>query len=89
MADTTNPNAGRPAAPTAPAAAPAAAAAPQTILVEANRDYWPHERPKNLPEDVEYRVRVGERVELPVEEAMDVVERGIGSRVRRDDILKG
>lgn len=76
MADTNAPNAAKPA--------PA-----QTILVEAARDYWPRERPKNLPEDVEYRVRVGERVELPVEEAMDVVERGIGTRVRRDDILKG
>lgn len=85
MADTTTQNAAKPAAP----AAPAVEAAPQTILVEVSRDYWPRKRPKNLPEDVEYRVRAGEHVELPVEEAMDVVEAGIGSRIRREDILKG
>lgn len=72
-----------------PAAAPAAPVRAETVLVEVTRDYWPRQRPDDLPDDVEYRVRVGERVDLPVEEAMDVVEAGVGLRVRREDILKG
>ncbi len=77
MADTSNPN---PATkPTdKPAAAPAA-----TVLVVMERDYWPKgPRPADLPEDQEYRVRAGESAELDVDEAMDVVEAGIGRRDR-------
>jgi hypothetical protein len=69
-------------APAAPAASPAPAS---SVLVVIDRGYWPKTRPADLPADEEYRVREGETVLLPVEEAMDVVEAGIGRRVRRDD----
>ena len=66
-----------------------AAPKPDAILVTILRDYWPKgPRPADLPEDAEYRVRAGETVTLPVEEAIDVAEAGIGTRVRRDNALK-
>lgn len=73
MAENPNPN---PA--TKPTDKPAA-----TVLVVMERDYWPKgPRPADLPEDQEYRVRAGESAELDVDEAMDVVEAGIGRRDR-------
>lgn len=82
MAEQTKPN----PTVTQPAPSPVPAA---TILILIARDYWPKTRPADMPEDVEHRVRAGESVALPAEEAMDVVEAGIGTRVRREDILKG
>ena len=77
MADTSNPN-----PVPKPADKPAAAPAP-TVTVLMERDYWPKgPRPADLPEDQEYRVRAGESAELGVDEAMDVVEAGIGRRDR-------
>lgn len=46
------------------------------------RDYWPRTRPDDAPEG-EYRVKSGETVELPEEEAMDVMEAGTGRRADR------
>ncbi|MBY0255893.1 MAG: hypothetical protein K2X54_31665 [Methylobacterium organophilum] len=77
MADTSNPN-------PAPKPSDKAAVAPApTVTVLMERDYWPKgPRPADLPEDQEYRVRAGESAELSVDEAMDVVEAGIGRRDR-------
>lgn len=76
MADTSNPTAAKPADKSTAAPAP-------TVTVLMERDYWPKgPRPADLPEDQEYRVRAGESAELDVEEAMDVVEAGIGRRDR-------
>lgn len=77
MADTSNPN-----PPPKPSDKAAVAPAP-TVTVLMERDYWPKgPRPADLPEDQEYRVRAGESAELGVDEAMDVVEAGIGRRDR-------
>ncbi len=52
--------------------------------IEVNRDYWPRagnrNRPKNLPEDGEWRIKAGETVSLPEDEAEDLQESGIGKR---------
>lgn len=76
MADTSNPSPAKPAAKSETDAVP-------TVTVVMDRDYWPKgPRPADLPEDQEYRVRAGESAELAVDEAMDVVEAGIGRRDR-------
>ena len=76
MADTSNPTSAKPAAKPETDAVP-------TVTVVMDRDYWPKgPRPADLPEDQEYRVRAGESAELAVDEAMDVVEAGIGRRDR-------
>lgn len=68
-------DAGRPAASTE---------APKGRMIKMimDRDYWPRTRPADFDGD-EYRVKAGEEVELPEEEAMDVMESGIGHRANR------
>lgn len=54
-----------------------------------DRDYWPRPGNKNHPNDTggnpvtEWRVRAGESVSLPADEAMDLMERDIGKRTNR------
>jgi hypothetical protein len=55
---------------------------PTTIRVTMVRDYWPKSRPDGMPADEEHRVRAGETAPLPTDEAMDVVEAGIGTRFK-------
>jgi hypothetical protein len=72
--------------PIPPKAAPAAdAKAPKGRNIELilDRDYWPRTRPADVDPDAEYRVRAGEKVSLPSEEAMDLMEAGIGKRADR------
>lgn len=81
---------GTAAANPAPAPAPADKPADQPadtggVKVVMERDYWPKEQPQ--PEDGalvarENRVRAGETATLPSDEAMDVIEAGIGKRAR-------
>lgn len=57
------------------------------VEVELVSDYWPAEQPEP-PQDprarvVENRVRAGERVTLPQEEVMNLLERGIAKRVQK------
>ena len=61
---------------------PAAPAPIQTVEVEIVRGYWPKTQPVDWPADEEYRVRPGERVTLPIDEAMDVIGAGIALRVK-------
>lgn len=63
---------------------PAKTAAPKgrKIKMVMERDYWPRTRPDDAPEG-EYRVKAGETVELPEEEAMDVMESGTAKRADR------
>lgn len=81
-------NAGaRPAGPFAgaqPAGDPAPAGGVDLELVS---DYWPAEQPEP-PTDPrapvrENRKRAGERISLPQEEAMNLLERGIAKRVQK------
>ena len=66
---------------TAARAADARAPSQQTTTnVEILRDYWPKTVP--LGHEGEYRVRAGEAVTLPVDEAMDLVEAGVARRRR-------
>lgn len=53
------------------------------ILLE--RDYWPKDQPKPEDGDLvarENRCRAGDVVELPNDEAMDVIEAGHGKRAK-------
>jgi hypothetical protein len=57
------------------------------VEVELISDYWPAEQPEP-PTDprarvVENRVRAGERVTLPQEEVMNLLERGVAKRVQK------
>lgn len=70
------------AEPTTPTAPAKAAEKPTTMGVTMVRDYWPKTRPDDLDAGTEYRVRAGETAALPIEEAMDVVEAGIGTRFK-------
>jgi hypothetical protein len=72
----------------APAPAPAPAAAPAGgIEVELVSDYWPAEQPEPETDPKkrsnEVRLRAGERVTLPQEEVMNLLERGIAKRVQK------
>lgn len=77
----------RPAGPFAgaqPAGDPAPAGGVDLELVS---DYWPAEQPEP-PTDPrapvrENRKRAGERISLPQEEAMNLLERGIAKRVQK------
>ena len=64
---------------------PARSAAPKgrKIKMIAVADIWPHSRPADWPEGEEYRVKAGEEVELPEEEAMDRMEAGTAKRADR------
>jgi hypothetical protein len=57
------------------------------VEVELISDYWPAEQPEPNPDPkvrhVENRVRAGERVTLPQEEVMNLLERGIAKRVQK------
>jgi hypothetical protein len=88
--------AGAPPAPApAPAPAPEGAAAPaapagQTaggVEVELTSDYWPAEQPEPETDPRkparENRLRAGERVSLPQEEVMNLLERGLAKRVQK------
>lgn len=46
-------------------------------------DIWPHNKPDGYADDQEYRVKAGEEVELPEEEAMDRMEAGTAKRADR------
>jgi hypothetical protein len=57
------------------------------VEVELVSDYWPAEQPEP-PTDPrapvrENRVRAGERVTLPQEEVMNLLERGVAKRVQK------
>lgn len=90
MAD--DPKNAAPAASSPPAAAPAQkqldaqkpADTSGGVAVTIERDYWPKSQPKqdNPMAVQENRVRAGETVTLPTDEAMDVIEAGIGKRAR-------
>lgn len=77
-----------PAEPLNPAPAdvpkPANRAAPKgrKIKMVVERDYWRRPGPDEDPAG-EYRVRTGEEVELPEEEAMDLMEAGTAKRADR------
>lgn len=60
-------------------------AKPTGRMVEmvADRDYWPRTRPKDWPNDQEYRVRAGETFRVPQSEAEDLMEAGTARRARR------
>lgn len=67
-----------------PAGDPAPAGGVELELIS---DYWPAEQPEP-PTDPrapvrENRVRAGERVSLPQDEAMNLLERGIAKRVQK------
>jgi hypothetical protein len=78
-----------PAPANEPAAAPAPAPGqtPGGVEVELLSDYWPAEQPEpetdpRKPSN-EVRLRAGERVSLPQEEVMNLLERGIAKRVQK------
>ena len=76
-----------PAGTPAPANEPAPAPAAGGVEVELTSDYWPAEQPP-VEQDprklaVENRLRAGERVTLPQEEVMNLLERGIAKRVQK------
>ena len=84
-------DAGAPAAPAAgpfrgdqPKGDPAPAGGVELELVS---DYWPAEQPEPNPDPRaphrENRLRAGERVSLPADEAMNLLERGIAKRVQK------
>lgn len=89
------PDAPRPVAPDEPPAAgpfkgaqPSGDPAPAGgVEVELLSDYWPAEQPepetdpKKLSNEV--RLRAGEKVSLPQEEVMNLLERGLAKRVQR------
>jgi hypothetical protein len=55
------------------------------VNVVIERDYWPKDQPKQEDGALgvrENRVRAGETVNLPSDEAMDVIEAGIGKRAK-------
>jgi len=57
------------------------------VEVELVSDYWPAEQPEpekdpKLPHK-ENRIRAGERVTLPQDEVMNLLERGIAKRVQK------
>lgn len=57
------------------------------VEVELVSDYWPSEQPP-APEDPraryeEKRLRAGERITLPQDEVMNLLERGIAKRVQK------
>jgi hypothetical protein len=90
-------NAERPDAPAsapAPAAGPFKGEQPKGdpapaggVEVELVSDYWPAEQPEPETDPSkparENRIRAGERVTLPQEEVMNLLERGIAKRVQK------
>jgi hypothetical protein len=52
------------------------------VKLRLKTDYWPKTRPKSVPEDVEYRLRAGQEISLPADEAMDLLENGHAERVK-------
>lgn len=81
-------NAERPDAP-APArpASPEGAAPAAGVEVELLSDYWPAEQPEPetdpKKQSNEVRLRAGEKVSLPQEEVMALLERGLAKRVQK------
>jgi hypothetical protein len=58
------------------------------VEVELISDYWPSEQPEpetdpRKPARPENRLRAGEKVTLPQEEVMNLLERGIAKRVQK------
>jgi len=70
-----------------PADQPKPGQTPGGVEVELLSDYWPAEQPEPetdpKKQSNEVRLRAGERVSLPQEEVMRLLERGIAKRVQQ------
>ena len=73
--------------PPVPPAAENAKSAGRYIEMRMKRDYWPRKGNKNRPDDLadgdEWRVRANEVVKLPENEAMDLMEGDIAERANK------
>jgi hypothetical protein len=52
------------------------------VEIRLKADYWPMQRPDGFPEDQDYRLPAGTTLNLPADEAMDLLERGQAERVK-------